>query len=206
MPVWHRHSCRCVFRPIHRLLYWQLRMRDVAVRISGMKKHIAVLFLAVFVALAFAGASAQNQCLKPEGIAPANGYSHVVVAQPGKMIFIAGQVANNAQGQLVGKGDLKAQATQVFANLKTALASAGATFDDVVKINWYIKNYSPENLAALREVRNSYVNKTNPPASTLVGVQSLFQEDYLIEVDAVAVIPVKPATKAHAGKEKQEKK
>jgi enamine deaminase RidA (YjgF/YER057c/UK114 family) len=168
---------------------------------SGMKKLIAAFFFApIVVLLVPASLFAQNQYLKPEGIAPATGYSHVVVAQPGKMIFISGQVANNPQGQLVGKGDLKAQAVQVFENLKAALASAGATFDDVVKINWYIRNYSPENLAALREVRNAYVNKANPPASTLVGVQSLFQEDYLLEVEAVAVMPLK------AAKEKQRKK
>jgi enamine deaminase RidA (YjgF/YER057c/UK114 family) len=135
--------------------------------------------------------SAQAEFLKPEGLSPANGYSHVVVTQPGKLAFIAGQVANNAQGQLVGKGDLKTQAEQVFENLKTALSAAGTSFEHVVKITWYVKDYKPESLAILREVRNRYVNNTSPPASTLVGVASLFQSDYLIEVEAVAVIPEK---------------
>ena len=117
----------------------------------------------------------------------------MVVASPGRMVFIAGQVANNKDGKLVGKDDLKAQAVQVFENLKTALAAAGATFDDVVKINWYVKAYKPELLPVLREVRNSYVNKNSPPASTLVGVASLFQEDYLLEVEAVAVLPESPS-------------
>jgi enamine deaminase RidA (YjgF/YER057c/UK114 family) len=139
--------------------------------------------------------AAQTQFLKPDGLAPANGYTHVVVAKPGKLVFIAGQVANDKLGKLVGKDDLRAQAVQVFENLKVALAAAGATFNDVVKINWYVKSYEPELLPVLRDVRNAYVNKTSPPASTLVGVVSLFQEDYLLEVEAIAVIPDHPAKK-----------
>jgi 2-iminobutanoate/2-iminopropanoate deaminase len=139
--------------------------------------------------------SAQTQFLKPERIAPASGYTHVVVTSPGKLVFISGQVARDKQGNLVGKGDLRAQTVQVFENLKAALASAGATFNDVVKINWYVKDYKQENLAVLREVRTLYVNKDNPPASTLAGVAALALDDYLIEVEAVAAIPDKPAKK-----------
>jgi enamine deaminase RidA (YjgF/YER057c/UK114 family) len=152
----------------------------------------------VFCALTFIScihASAQTQFLKPEGIAPGTGYSHVVVTSPGKLIFIAGQIARDRQGNLVGKGDLRAQAVQVFENLKAALASAGATFNDVVKINWYIRDFKPESLGALREVRSMYVNKDAPPASTLIGVASLAQDEYLIEVEAVAAIPDKPSKK-----------
>jgi enamine deaminase RidA (YjgF/YER057c/UK114 family) len=151
----------------------------------------------VFFALTFISChvSAQTQFLKPEGIAPGTGYSHVVVTSPGKLIFIAGQIARDRQGNLVGKGDLRAQAVQVFENLKTALASAGATFNDVVKINWYIRDFKPESLGALREVRSMYVNKDAPPASTLIGVASLAQDEYLIEVEAVAAIADKPAKK-----------
>src|ERR1700760_1508277 len=107
----------------------------------------AVIFLACI------DLSAQTQFLKPDGIAPGNGYTHVVVTSPGKLVFISGQVARDKQGNLVGKGDLRAQTVQVFENLKAALASAGATFNDVVKINWYVKDYKQENLAVLREVR-----------------------------------------------------
>jgi enamine deaminase RidA (YjgF/YER057c/UK114 family) len=152
----------------------------------------------VFCALTFIScihASAQTQFLKPEGIAPGTGYSHVVVTSPGKLIFIAGQIARDRQGNLVGKGDLRAQAVQVFENLKAALASAGATFNDVVKINWYIRDFKPESLGVLREVRSMYVNKDAPPASTLIGVASLAQDEYLIEVEAVAAIPDKPSKK-----------
>jgi enamine deaminase RidA (YjgF/YER057c/UK114 family) len=138
---------------------------------------------------------AQTEFLKPEGIAAATGYSHVVVTRPGKLVFIAGQVANNREGQLVGRDDLKGQTEQVFQNIKTALTAAGASFDDVVKLNWYIKGYKPESLAMLRDVRNKYVNAEHPPASTLVGVAALFQADYLIEADAVAVVPEKRGKK-----------
>jgi enamine deaminase RidA (YjgF/YER057c/UK114 family) len=139
---------------------------------------------------------AQTEFLKPSGLAPAHGYTHAVVTKPGKLIFLSGQVANDPSGQLVGKGDLKAQTDQVFANLKTALAATGAIFNDVVKITWYIKGYKPDDLPVLRGVRDKYVNTAQPPASTLIGVASLFQEDYLLEVDAIAVVPEKnPKTK-----------
>ncbi|HEX2331056.1 MAG TPA: RidA family protein [Candidatus Angelobacter sp.] len=139
--------------------------------------------------------SAQTEFPKPEGLAPGTGYSHVVVTSPGKLVFIAGQVARDAKGNLVGKDDLKAQTDQVFANLKAALASTGATFNDVVKINWYVKSYKAEYLPVLREVRDRYINKTNPPASTLIGVAALANDDYLLEVEAVAALPNKAAKK-----------
>src|SRR5215467_1933255 len=145
--------------------------------------------------LASLAASAQTQFLKPDGIAPGTGYTHVVVTSPSKLVFISGQVARDKQGNLIGKGDLRAQTTQVFENLKAALAAAGATFNDVVKINWYVRDYSPEKLAALREVRNAYVNKDNPPASTLIGVAALASDDYLLEVEAVAALPAKAGKK-----------
>src|SRR5512146_962721 len=134
---------------------------------------------------------AQTQFINPKGLAAPHGYTHVITTKPGKMVFISGQVAMDAQGQLVGKGDLHAQTKQVFENLKTALTAAGATFDDVVKITWYVKGYNPSLLPTLRDVRDEYVRKEAPPTSTLVGVTSLFQEDYLLEVDAVAVIAQK---------------
>jgi enamine deaminase RidA (YjgF/YER057c/UK114 family) len=156
-----------------------------------------------FLAVVLSGStllSAQTQFLKPEGVAPGTGYTHVVVTGPGKLVFISGQVARDKQGNLVGKGDLKAQTVQVFENIKAALASAGASFNDVVKINWYIRDYKQENLAALREVRNLYVNKDNPPASTLIGVAALAQDDYLIEVEAVAALPAKSAQRSSGTK------
>jgi enamine deaminase RidA (YjgF/YER057c/UK114 family) len=148
--------------------------------------------VAVLALIASAPLFAQTEFISPKGLAAPHGYTHVVSTKPGKMLFISGQVAMDSQGHLVGKDDLRAQAKQVFENLKTALAAGGASFDDVVKITWYVKGYTPQNLSTLREVRDSYIKKEAPPASTLVGVTSLFQDDYLLEVDAIAVVAEKP--------------
>ncbi len=138
--------------------------------------------------------TAQLEFLSPKGLSPTHGYSQVVVVAPGsKLVFISGQVSENAQGQPVGKGDLKAQTEQAFQNLKTALSAVGSSFEHVIKITYYVKDYNPEFLPVLREVRSRYVSKASPPASTLVGVTSLFERDYLIEVEAVAVVPERRA-------------
>ncbi|MGJ5813285.1 RidA family protein [Paludibaculum fermentans] len=151
--------------------------------------------LAFLLAAAASILPAQTEFPKAAGVAPGNGYSHVVVTSPGKLIFLAGQVANNASGQMVGKDDIKAQTEQVFENIKANLAAAGASFQDVVKLNWYIRDLKPEYLPVIREVRDRYINKEHPPASTLVGVAALFREGYMLEVEAVATVPAgrKPA-------------
>jgi enamine deaminase RidA (YjgF/YER057c/UK114 family) len=117
--------------------------------------------------------------------APA-GYSHVVVAQGGRTLYISGQLALDKDGNLVGRGDFRAQVKQVFENLKARLAEGGATFKDVVKLNYYLTDAS--DLQALRDTRNSYINTENPPASTLVVVKQLVREEYLLEVEAIAVV------------------
>ncbi len=138
--------------------------------------------------------TAQSEFLSPKGLSPTHGYSQVVIVAPGsKLVFLSGQVSDNAEGQALGKGDLKAQTERAFENLKTALSAAGSSFDHVIKITYYVKDYNPEFLAVLREVRSRYVSKASPPASTLVGVASLFEPDYLIEMEAVAVVPEKRA-------------
>jgi len=104
------------------------------------------------------------------------------------MIWISGQVAFNVKGELVGKGDLRAQTTQVYENLKNALAAAGATTADVVKVNTYVVDFKPADLAIIREVRGQYFPFENMPASTLVGVPALAFEGLLIEVEVVAVV------------------
>jgi enamine deaminase RidA (YjgF/YER057c/UK114 family) len=90
---------------------------------------------------------------------------------------------------MAGRNDFRAQAAQAFANLKAELAGVGAGFDTVVKLNYYVVDLNHEKLIALREVRDQYINKSRPPASTLAGVQALFREDAQIEIDAVAVVP-----------------
>ncbi|WP_433015147.1 RidA family protein [Kribbella sp. CA-294648] len=123
--------------------------------------------------------------LNPEGVAPGNGYSHVVTG-PGRWVAIAGQVAFDADGNLVGEGDPAAQAQQVFANLERCLQAAGATFANVVKLNFYVTDVAY--LPAVRVARDAYVDTANPPASTAVQVVALFRPDILIEVEAYAVV------------------
>jgi enamine deaminase RidA (YjgF/YER057c/UK114 family) len=94
----------------------------------------------------------------------------------------------NAKGELVGKGDLRAQTLQVFENLKSVLARANATFTNVVKVNTYIVNCKPADVVVFREVRKQFYSSTEPPASTLVGVTSLVDPDFLIEIEVVALV------------------
>src|SRR5690348_1995807 len=95
------------------------------------------------------------------------GYTHAVAVEGGRTIFIAGQVALDQQGNLVGKGDLRAQADKALENVVTALAAAGASPGDVVKMNTYVVNYKPADYPAIREARARVFSGENPPASTL---------------------------------------
>jgi enamine deaminase RidA (YjgF/YER057c/UK114 family) len=114
------------------------------------------------------------------------GYSHVVEVRSGRTLYIAGQLALDRDGNLIGRDDFRAQVEQVFTNLQARLEEGGATFNDVVKLNYYITDAS--DLVAVREVRNRYINTEQPPASTLVVVKQLVREEYLIEVEAIAVV------------------
>ena len=127
----------------------------------------------------------------PEALPPANGYSQVVTAQPGTMVFVSGQISVDQHGQIVGEGDLRVQTEQALLNLKNALATAGASFDHVVKINWYVKNLCADSLPIIREIRARYYNQQHPPANTLAGVADLYPPEALIEVEAIAIIPNK---------------
>jgi enamine deaminase RidA (YjgF/YER057c/UK114 family) len=139
-------------------------------------------------------AQSPNQFPKIDGLEPTPAYSQVVVSTPGRIIFVAGQVGVDKTGKVVSN-DLQAQAKQAFENIKTALAAAGATFDDVVKLTWYVKQYQPEMRLKLRDVRTQYTSKEHPPASTLIGVTSLATEDYLVEVEVIAIVADKPSKK-----------
>jgi reactive intermediate/imine deaminase len=123
--------------------------------------------------------------INPQGLSAPTSYSHVVTTRGGKTVYIAGQIALDAGGQLVGKGDLAAQTRQVFENLSIALTAAGATFDHVVKTNYYLRDASQ--VAVVREVRSKYFTK-ELPASTLIEVPRLAQPDFLIEIEMVAVV------------------
>lgn len=125
----------------------------------------------------------------PEIAKPTAGYSHVVEVTSGKVVYIAGQVAFDKNGQLVGKDDFAAQVTQVFANLNEAVKAAGGTFADVVKLNYYcVDRVDRSQVVAVREIRDKYVNIQSPPASTFVFVKDLVRPEWLIEIEAVAVI------------------
>jgi 2-iminobutanoate/2-iminopropanoate deaminase len=131
---------------------------------------------------------AQNVEFKnPPELSKPNGYSHVVIVNHGRLIFVAGQVGMDKDGKIAG--DFAAQAKQAFANLKVALAAAGAKPADLIKINYFVMGLDHEKLMALREARDSVIDKEHPPVSTLVGVQALFRDDVQIEIEAEAAIP-----------------
>ena len=125
--------------------------------------------------------------VKSENLPPSSGYSQAVEIRRGRIIYVAGQVAVDRSGKVVGEGDMRAQAQQTFENLKAALEASGARFENVVKLNYYFSDITQ--LTVVREVRDKFINTANPPASTAVEVKRLFREPFLIEVEAVAVVP-----------------
>ncbi len=125
--------------------------------------------------------------INPPGLTRPTGYTHVVVSADGRTAYVAGQVAFDSTGTVVGVGDFQAQAEQVFANLRRALASVGASFGDVVKTTTFITDL--KNLPALRETRARYFDATHPPANTLIPVTTLARPDLLLEIEAVVDLP-----------------
>lgn len=128
------------------------------------------------------------QLVNPPGLATAPSYTHVTVASAGRTAYISGQVAADATGAVVGKGDIRVQSKQVFENLKAALAGVGATFDDITKLVTYVVNLDTANGGIVREVRAQYFTGTHRPASTLVGVTALASPDWMVEVEAIALL------------------
>ena len=112
------------------------------------------------------------------------GYSHV--AKAGDTVFIAGQIALDPNGSLVGKGDIEAQTHQVYANLQAILEELGGSLDDIVKLTTYLTDRS--HLDAFRRVRNRFFTDAFPP-NTLLFVSGLAHPDYLVEIEAVAYLP-----------------
>lgn len=127
------------------------------------------------------------QLLVPDTMPKSVGYSQLAVVTGGKVVFIAGQVALDKSGNVVGKDDFKAQIQQVFENLKAAVEAAGGSFSDIIKLNSYLLDLS--HLSDFREVRDKYINVKTPPVSTAIQVPRLFRPEFLIEVEAVAVAP-----------------
>lgn len=119
------------------------------------------------------------------GVRPGIGYSHAVTAH-GRLVAIAGQVAMDENGDLVGGSDARAQTERVFENLGAVLAAAGATFTDVIKLGVFVTDI--DILPIVRDVRDRHVDTAHPPASTAVQVESLFRPGYVVEIDALAVV------------------
>jgi enamine deaminase RidA (YjgF/YER057c/UK114 family) len=111
----------------------------------------------------------------------------IVKAEGIRTIYVAGQVSVDAERKLIGPGDLKSQAEQAFGNLTRALAAAGSSTAEVVKINIYVKHYKPSDAAIVRNAFQRFFPHDKLPVSTWIGVESLAEEGFLIEVDAVAV-------------------
>lgn len=147
-------------------------------------KILGACFLSAALASAVAaqGKKMTKQFLNLDGQKPP-GYTHVVTSPPGKMIFISGRGGTARDGKM--PADFATQATNTFEDLKRCLALAGATFKDVVKINYFIKDLGKT--AELREIRAHYLDMEHPPAATLV--QAGLMDGLMLEVEAVAIVP-----------------
>ena len=143
---------------------------------------VSSLMMVVF----FATLASAQQIMRrnPDGMTQPTAYNHLV--KVGHLMFIAGQVALDGDGKVVGEGDMTAQVRQVLENLKTVLASEGADFSNVVKINIFTTDIEAFREAA--DVRGSYF-EGNPPASTLVQIERLARPVFLVEIEAIAVAP-----------------
>jgi len=127
------------------------------------------------------------ELIDPEELPTPASYTQVIAATGSRLVFVAGQVADDAQGNLVGPGDLAAQARQAFANVGHALAAAGAGPEQVAKITIFVVHHRPEYLPDISEARIA-VFGDHKPADTLVGVETLAEPGYLIEIEAIAVV------------------
>ena len=127
----------------------------------------------------------QRHIVRPEGLAATSGYSHVAEFS-GRLVAVSGQVAWDADGNVVGRDDVEVQARQVFANLGTALAAAGTDLAHVVKLTVFLTDIG--DVATVRRVRNEFVDAASPPASTLVQVVALVDPALKIEIEALAVV------------------
>lgn len=121
----------------------------------------------------------------PEGVAPGAGYSHVVRGT-GRFVAISGQCAFDEDGKVVGEGNPAAQARQVFENLRRCLAAAGASFDDVVKLTYFVTDVA--HLPEVRAARDEVIDAGRLPASSAVQVAALFRPELLVEIEAFALV------------------
>ena len=123
----------------------------------------------------------------PSKIFKPTGYSQVAEITAGRLIILAGQVGFDREGNLVGPGDMEAQARQAFENIKLALEACGASYANVVKFTFFTTDITQ--LGIVRKIRDEYINTDNPPTSTAVEVRRLVRDDIVLEVEAVAALP-----------------
>jgi enamine deaminase RidA (YjgF/YER057c/UK114 family) len=134
------------------------------------------------------GSSERIKFLNPPELAPPPGYSNVVEVRRGRIVYIAGQVATDRLGNLVGGSDFEAQADQAFRNVGAALAAVGCTARHIAKLTVFVRDMS--RIADYRKARDRFFATTTPaaaPAVTLVEISKLFADQFLIEVEAIAV-------------------
>jgi enamine deaminase RidA (YjgF/YER057c/UK114 family) len=127
------------------------------------------------------------ELINPAALPTPESYTQVVAATGSRLVFVAGQVADDARGNLVAPGDMAAQARQAFANLGRCLAAAGARPEQVARITIYVVHHRPEYLPEISQARIA-VFGDHKPADTIVGVETLAEPGYLIEVEAIAVV------------------
>ncbi|MFF6981536.1 RidA family protein [Streptomyces sp. NPDC008343] len=129
--------------------------------------------------------------VNPNGLVAVDAYHQVSIASGSKLVFVAGQVAWDAEGTAVGRGDLAAQVEQCYLNVATALAAAGASFDDVAKLNVHVVDWTPDKMPQLMEGITRAATKlgiTAAPPATLLGVAALDVPEHLVEIEATAVL------------------
>lgn len=124
----------------------------------------------------------------PPGLAKPAGFSHVVKSSKRTTLHVAGQVAYNAEGQIVGEGDFALQVRQVYTNIRTALNHCGANMTDLVKTTIFVRDLTAEKIAIIRSVRKDFLSEAALPASTLIGVQALAKPEIMLEIEAVAMV------------------
>lgn len=128
----------------------------------------------------------KTEIRSPELAIPNGHFAQAVKAGAGRLVFISGMTARNASGGVTGVGDVAAQTRQVCENLDAAVRAGGGSLDDVVRLDVYVRNM--EDFAAIHAVREQFFTGT-PPASTMVEVSKFVNKDYLIEINAIAVVP-----------------
>ncbi|MCB0632547.1 MAG: RidA family protein [Saprospiraceae bacterium] len=131
-----------------------------------------------------------KKCITPNSLFDSRpyGFSQIVIAEPGKMVLISGQVAWDENLNIVGDGDLAVQTEKSLQNLKTAIEVAGGTLEDIVMLRIYKVNYQREDGPLISRLLKKYFGTENAPASTWISVQGLANEAFMIEIEAQAVI------------------